>query len=150
MTGFADTMENIGQPMGDEEVIGYILAGLGPGHNDIFTAITALSNEQKVTLPKVYSYLIAHEAQATSMNTTVEHTSSANNATRYEPNAPRCNKNNGHNNSNKRNKYRGGSGHGRGIKMAAVTIRKIFRHYNLFPLIKPVCISIFPLTFGLS
>lgn len=62
MTGFADTMANIGQPMNDEEVIGYILAGLGPGHSDIFTAITVLSDKRKVTLPEFYSYLISHEA----------------------------------------------------------------------------------------
>lgn len=60
MVGFADTMANIGQPMNDEEVIGYILAGLGPGHGDLFTAITVLSNEWQVTLPEFYSYLIAH------------------------------------------------------------------------------------------
>ncbi|KAL7595576.1 hypothetical protein Lser_V15G29196 [Lactuca serriola] len=114
MTGFANTMENIGQPMGVEEVIGYILAGLGPGHSNLFTAIAALSNEHKVTLPEFYSYLIAHEAQATSMNTTVEYTSSANNATRHEPNAPRRNNNNEHNNSNQRNNYFGGSGRGLG------------------------------------
>lgn len=44
MTGFADTMANIGQPMSDEEVFGHMLAGLGPGHGDVFTTITILSN----------------------------------------------------------------------------------------------------------
>ena len=82
MTGFADTMANIGQPMTDEEVIGYILAGLGPGHGDLFTAITIVSNERTITLPEFYSYLIAHEAQASSMGSTpVEFASSANTAT---------------------------------------------------------------------
>ena len=79
-----------------------------------FNTITVLSNERKVNLPEFYSYLIAHEAQAASMNTTVEYTSSANNATRHEPNAPRHNNNNGHNNSNQRNNYCGGKGRGRG------------------------------------
>lgn len=62
MTTLADTMVNIGHPMTDEEVIGYILADLGPGHEDLFTAITVLSDQHKVTLPEFYSYLIAHEA----------------------------------------------------------------------------------------
>ena len=82
MTGFADTMANIGQPTNDEEVIVYMLAGLGPRHSDLFTAITVLSNERKVTLPEFYSYLIAHEAQATAIGNTVEFTSSANSASR--------------------------------------------------------------------
>lgn len=68
MMGFADTMANIGHPMSDEEVIGYILAGLRPGHSDLFTAITVLSNQRAVTLPEFYSYLLAHEAQATLVN----------------------------------------------------------------------------------
>ena len=104
MTGFADTMANIGQPMNDEEVIGYMLAGLGLGHGDLFTAITVLSNERKVTLPEFYSYLIAHEAQATAIGSTVEFSSSANNVTRQESssnNTPRRNYNNtsGYNNN---------------------------------------------------
>ncbi|XP_023733921.1 uncharacterized protein LOC111881760 [Lactuca sativa] len=114
MTGFANTMANISQLMGYEEVVGYTLPDLGLGHNGFFTTITALSNEQKVTLPEFYSYLIAYEAQATSVSTTLEYTSSSDNATRHESNAPRCNKNNGHNNSNKRNNYRGGSRRVRG------------------------------------
>lgn len=70
MTGYADTMANIGHPMQDEEVIGYILAGLGPSHGDLFIAIPVLSNQQTNTLPEFYSYLIAHEAQANATNNT--------------------------------------------------------------------------------
>lgn len=61
MTGLVDTVANIGHPMTDEEVIGYILAGLGPGHGDLFTTIIVLSNQQALTLPDFYSYLIDHE-----------------------------------------------------------------------------------------
>ena len=118
MTGFADTMANIGQPMTDEEVIGYMLAGLGPGHGDLFTAITVLSNEGKVTLPEFYSYLIAHEAHATTMRSTVEFSPSANNVTRQENNsnnsAPRRNNTSGYNNFNQRGNHRGGGYRGRG------------------------------------
>ena len=120
MTGFVDTMANIGQTMNDEEVIGYMLAGLGPSHDDLFTAITVVSNERKVTLPEFYSYLIAHEAQATVMGSTVEFSSSANNVTRQEAsnnNPPRRNYNNsnGYTNTGHRGNYRGGyRGLGRG------------------------------------
>ena len=82
MVGFVDTIAYIGQPTNNEEFIGYILAGLGPGHGDLFTTITVLRNERKVTLPEFYSYLIAHEAQATTMGNTIEFTSSANNVSR--------------------------------------------------------------------
>lgn len=58
---------------------------MGPGHGDLFTAITILSNERKVTLLEFYSYLIAHEAQSTAIGTTVEFTTSANNVTRQDP-----------------------------------------------------------------
>lgn len=50
MMDLAHTMANIGHPMTDEEVIGYILVSLGTGHGDLFTAITVLSNHQEVKL----------------------------------------------------------------------------------------------------
>ena len=46
MTRLADTMANIVHHMSDEEVISYILVGLGPDHGDLFTAITLLINSQ--------------------------------------------------------------------------------------------------------
>lgn len=52
MTGLADTMDNIGHAMTNEDVIVYILAGLGPGHGDLFTFITVLSNQREVALPE--------------------------------------------------------------------------------------------------
>nr|KAJ0214523.1 hypothetical protein LSAT_V11C400210300 [Lactuca sativa] len=113
MTTLADTMENISHPMTDDEVIGYILVGLGPGHGDLFTAIIVLSDQLKVTLPKFYSYLTAHEAQATITNSMTEFTSSANSVTRQGSNQPRQNSNNPKN--NQRSNYHGaGSNKGRG------------------------------------
>lgn len=113
MTGLADTMANIGHPMTDEEVIGYILAGLGPGHGDLFTAITVLSNNQEVKLSKFYSYLIAHEAQPAAIISPIDFSSSANSATKQEPtnSAPNNNNfcknqnNNGSSSNNYRNNY---------------------------------------------
>lgn len=68
MTESADTMDNIGHPMTDEEVIGYIQVGLGPRHIYLFTAIIVLINHQGVKLREFYSYLISHEAQTMAMN----------------------------------------------------------------------------------
>lgn len=68
MTGLVVTMTNIGHPMTGEEVIGNILASLGPIHGDLFTTINVLSDQREVTLPDFYSYVIAHEAQAFVMN----------------------------------------------------------------------------------
>lgn len=115
MTGFANTMANSGQPLNDEEIIGYILAVLGPEHDDLLTSIIVLSNERKVTLPEFYSYLISHEAQSTAINTTVEFTTSASNATHQDTNPPRRNNRNGYKNTNtQQNNHRGGYGRGRG------------------------------------
>lgn len=50
ITSLADTMANIGHLMKDEDVSGYILAGLGPGYGDLFTTLTVLSNQHVVTL----------------------------------------------------------------------------------------------------
>lgn len=123
MTALADTMANIGHPMTDEEVIGYILAGLGPGHGDLFTAITILSNNQEVKLSEFYSYLVAHEAQSAAMNGSTEFASSANAVTRQEPNNPRkpqgnnsgySNSNNNTNGNQRNNNYRNNGYRGRG------------------------------------
>ena len=105
MTTLADTMANIGHPITDEEVIRYILAGLGPEHGDLFTAIIVLSNNQEVKLSKFYSYLVAHEAQLVALNGSTEFASSANVVTKEEPNNPRKPQGNnfGHSNSNNNN-----------------------------------------------
>lgn len=60
-------MANIGHPMTDVEIIGYILAGLRPDHGNIFISIMVVSNQRDITLPEFYSYLIAHEAQASAI-----------------------------------------------------------------------------------
>jgi hypothetical protein len=50
MVSMADTMANIGEPLKDSEVISYILAGIRPAYNDLFSAVTILSNTRTVTL----------------------------------------------------------------------------------------------------
>lgn len=71
-------MENIGHAMLDEELIGYILAGQGSGHGDLFIAITVLSNQHPVNLHVFYSYLIAHMAQSSALNNLTKFIASAN------------------------------------------------------------------------
>ncbi|XP_052624977.1 uncharacterized protein LOC128132442 [Lactuca sativa] len=118
MTSLVDTMTNIGHPMLDEEVIGYILAGLGPCHDDLFTAIIVLSNQDTITLPELYSYLIAHEAQSSALNNVTEITASANQATRQDSNSSRRNQDKNSSHNYQRNSNRGGGGscdRGRGL-----------------------------------
>ena len=57
MTSLADTMANIGHPMTDEEVIDYILAGLGPGHSDLFTAIADVVVADTMVVVHVVKYV---------------------------------------------------------------------------------------------
>ncbi|KAL7607634.1 hypothetical protein Lser_V15G16769 [Lactuca serriola] len=118
MTRLADTIANIGHPMSDEEVIDYILADLGPGHGDLFTAITVLSNSQEVKLSKFYSYLIAHVAQTNAMNGPNDFSSSANTVTKQETTNPRKNQTNngynGPNSGNSRLNFRNNGNRGRG------------------------------------
>lgn len=93
MTTLVNTRANISHPMSDEEVIGYILADLGLGHDDLFTAITVLRNNQEVKLSEFYSYLIAHEAQTVTMNGPTDFVSSANTFTKQETNTSNPRKN---------------------------------------------------------
>lgn len=88
MTGLGDTLANIVHVMTDEEVIGYILVGLSPGHGDLFTAITVLSNQQEVKLHEFYLYLIAHEAQSMATRSPKEFASFFNSVTKQEPTNP--------------------------------------------------------------
>ncbi|XP_023772220.1 uncharacterized protein LOC111920875 [Lactuca sativa] len=103
-------MANIGHLMTGEEVIGYILAGLDPGHGDLFTAITMLGNQRAVTLPEFYSYRIAHETQASPVNsTTTEFMSFTNNVARQDSNGHRRNFNGQNSHNSKNNNYRNNS-----------------------------------------
>jgi hypothetical protein len=58
MKTLADTLYAIGQPLHEEEIISYILAGLGPNYDPL---VTSLSVKDDITLDKVYSHLLAYE-----------------------------------------------------------------------------------------
>ena len=96
MVSMADTLANIGQPLKDADLISYILAGIGPAYNDLFSAVTILSNTRAVSLSEFYSYLLAHEARLamTAGSGSTDFQSSANAVTRSNDNPPRRNDNN--------------------------------------------------------
>jgi hypothetical protein len=54
----ADTLAAIGQPLREEEIIYYILAGLGLNYDSL---VTSLSVKDDLTLDEVYSHLLAYE-----------------------------------------------------------------------------------------
>ena len=55
----ADTLAAIGQPLRDDEIIAYILAGLG---NDYDSLVTTLSvRMEDITLDEVYAHLLSYE-----------------------------------------------------------------------------------------
>jgi hypothetical protein len=58
MKMLADTLAAIGQPLKEEEVISYILAGLGPNYDSL---VTSLSVTDDLTLDEIYSHLLAYE-----------------------------------------------------------------------------------------
>jgi uncharacterized membrane protein YgcG len=58
MKTLADTLAAIGQPLREEEVISYVLAGLGPNYDAL---VTSLSVKDDLTLDEVYSHLLAYE-----------------------------------------------------------------------------------------
>ncbi|KAK1613068.1 hypothetical protein QYE76_036741 [Lolium multiflorum] len=59
MKTLADSLAAIGQPLCEDEVIAYILAGLGPDYDSLVTTLTVKSDE--LTLDKVYAHLLAYE-----------------------------------------------------------------------------------------
>jgi hypothetical protein len=59
MKGFADAMASAGKPLSDEEILGYVLAGLGPDYEPLVAAIT--SRDDPVSLNSFYAYFLSAE-----------------------------------------------------------------------------------------
>ncbi|KAM0879310.1 hypothetical protein ACQ4PT_034299 [Festuca glaucescens] len=111
MIMLADTMANIGQPMAVEEVIGYILAGLGDEFKDL---ITILNNNREVTLTEFYSYLVSHDTRD-ELTSPAEFSSSANNVGRNTDSRNNQQRRPNNNANGQNGGYRGGErGGGRG------------------------------------
>lgn len=59
MKTLADTMASVGQPLRDEELISYILAGLDANYNPLVTSITTRADT--MSLNDVYAHLLTFE-----------------------------------------------------------------------------------------
>lgn len=80
MTGFADQMATVGHPLSDDEVIDYIVAGLGQEYDALMASLTIFNGE--VSLNDFYSYLLSYEARQEQHITDGDFSSSANSVTR--------------------------------------------------------------------
>ncbi|XBH94356.1 hypothetical protein VPH35_085149 [Triticum aestivum] len=59
MRGFADAMASIGKPLQDDEVLGYILAGLGPEFEPLVASIT--TRDDPISLSSFYAFFLGAE-----------------------------------------------------------------------------------------
>jgi hypothetical protein len=59
MKQLADTLASIGKPLSEDEVVAYILAGLGPDYDTLVTSLTMRNDD--LTLDEVYAYLLSFE-----------------------------------------------------------------------------------------
>lgn len=88
----ADTMATIGNPLGDDEIVSYILAGLGEDHENFTTSMTVIAANEDFTLSDLYGHLTAYEPR------TDGRSSGGHNDTAFQHSA--------------NNTYRGGGGRG--------------------------------------
>lgn len=61
MKSLADTMAAVGHPMDDEEVIGYMITGLGPEYEPMIASVMA--HEDPIDLNTFYSQLLSAEVR---------------------------------------------------------------------------------------
>ncbi|XP_073362913.1 uncharacterized protein [Aegilops tauschii subsp. strangulata] len=80
MKGYADAMASVGKPLSNEEVLGYMLAGLGSEYEPLVASIT--SRDEPVSLASFYVYLISAKLRLEQQTSTGEIFSSANAAAR--------------------------------------------------------------------
>nr|XP_040247964.1 uncharacterized protein LOC109759416 [Aegilops tauschii subsp. strangulata]XP_040247965.1 uncharacterized protein LOC109759416 [Aegilops tauschii subsp. strangulata] len=78
MKGFADAMASIGKPLGDDEILGYMLAGLGSEFEPLVASITA--REEPISLGSFYAFLVSAELRMEQQASVGELHSSANSA----------------------------------------------------------------------
>jgi uncharacterized membrane protein YgcG len=105
MKGYADTMASLGHPLSDEEVLGYMLAGLGSDFESFVTTVAL--RDTSMDLNTFFAHLLSAEARLQRYTSTGEIHSSANAATRHPFNT----RSGGHGGQNR---GRGGSGRGNG------------------------------------
>lgn len=77
----ADTMAAIGSPLGDDEIVSYVLASLGDDYDNFTTSMSVLAGNDDFTLSDLYGHMTAYEARTGDRsNNQFQH--SANNAAR--------------------------------------------------------------------
>jgi hypothetical protein len=59
MKQLADTLAAIGKPLSEDEVVAYILVGLGPDYDALVTSLTTRNDD--LTLDEVYAHLLSFE-----------------------------------------------------------------------------------------
>jgi hypothetical protein len=83
MKKLADTMATIGNPLEEDEIISYILGGLGDDHENFTTAMTVVTTKNEdFTLSDLYSHMSAYEARSDDRSPSPQFQHSANNAYR--------------------------------------------------------------------
>jgi hypothetical protein len=78
----ADTMATIGNPLGDDEIVSYILAGLAEDHENFTTSMSMLAGKDDFSLNDLYGHMTAYEARHGDRASGGQFQHSANNASR--------------------------------------------------------------------
>jgi hypothetical protein len=86
MKGYADTMASLGHPLTDEEILGYMLAGLGAEYESLVTSITMC--DDPISLNSFFAHLMSAEVHSQRNNSVSDIQSSAN-AVGRQPADPR-------------------------------------------------------------
>lgn len=68
--GIADTLAAIGEPLKEQEVIAYLLTGLGPDYDSLITSF--MTCETLMNLSELYSHLTSHELRQGSNTSTTQ------------------------------------------------------------------------------
>jgi hypothetical protein len=61
MKGYADTMSSLGHPLTDEEVLGYMLVGLGADYEPLVTSVTM--RDEPLSLTSFFAHLLSVEVR---------------------------------------------------------------------------------------
>lgn len=85
MKGYTDTMASLGHPLSDEEVLGYMLAGLGSDFEPLVTSIA--TRDDPVSLNSFFAHLLSAEVRLQRNTSVGEIQSSANAASRHHNDA---------------------------------------------------------------
>lgn len=83
--GLADTLASIGHPLQQEEIVSFMLAGLGSEYDSLVTSVT--TRPDSTSLNDLYAHLLSFEMRLEHHNSAFQ--IEANNANRNSPNANR-------------------------------------------------------------